>query len=100
MAGLLLSAVPAGDNDHQRRRTAGRCAAARRSAANAGSVMFTAAGEGRTQPCLHKATKATKATSGTMSVLSQCKFKTLEGARRLKQVKNMQKYFNLYLGGT
>jgi len=70
MAGLLLSAVPAGDNDHQRRRTAERCAAARRSAANAGSVMFTAAGEGRTQTCLHKATKATKATSGTMSVLS------------------------------
>jgi len=60
MAGLLLSAVPAGDNDHQRRRTAGRCAAARRSAANAGSVMFTAAGEGRTQTFYIKQQKQQK----------------------------------------
>ena len=43
-AGLLLSAVPAGDIDRQRRAPSSSGATARRSAANADSVMLTTEG--------------------------------------------------------
>jgi len=52
VAGLLLGVMRAGNIDRQRRAPSSNGAtAARRSAANAGSVTFTAAVKGCTQTC-------------------------------------------------